>query len=223
MKTLLLSAAIIASAAAAHSATFVYDMQLGYNGLTYKSAKVVKETADNEEATVIHNGDMRAEDNQWRLKTQLQQYEIGTSINLRVIAELSEDVATVDEVYYGNMTLCQIGAMTCAVAGSTGGGAVLDPYKLHFTWFDNAELQGGTKVGDLVSYMFVENYTGTYGQYYDADEAAYYYTSYDHVVMNFTILDVNEFPEIAPVPLPASAALLIAGLGGLAAMRRRRT
>lgn len=32
----------------------------------------------------------------------------------------------------------------------------------------------------------------------------------------------TETPPVAPIPLPASAALLLAGLGGLAAMRRRR-
>ena len=33
---------------------------------------------------------------------------------------------------------------------------------------------------------------------------------------------VVDVPDVAPVPLPASAALLLAGMGGLAALRRRK-
>lgn len=226
MKTMILSTALLVSSlSASEAATFYYNMTLRYDGMVFKDTLVTRETKDGPHAVkteTLHEGNLSADQNLWSLKTSLAQRATGTTTNFWLSVEIPDQYANEPSGSWpspspASISSCYFGWIACQ------GGTVSALAPLSLIWSDNAFLETGSAIGETLSYHYHEAYRGIHNQYYVADEMAYYSTYYDGVEARFTILDITSYAELAPVPLPASAALLIAGIGGLAAMRRRKS
>lgn len=226
MKTILLAAILAASSGTVHAATLSYDMTLRYEGLLFKDTLITRETQDEENGVTVetvHQGDLWADQNAWGLQSTIGNPSKDTLLNLRLTVDVPDQylLPGADPLPYpspAQITSCSFGWIGCS------GLAVYSLAPLGGMASDNGFLESGSAVGETLSYHYYAEYDGTRASYYDAAAMAFYQTFYDGVEARFTIIDIEAYASVAPapVPLPASAALLIAGLGGLAAVRRRR-
>lgn len=107
----------------------------------------------------------------------------------------------------GTAPICQIGPVSCTDTNMT---AKHGNDEIVLGSSDVVTISTNAKIGGFLSYS-----NWTLPNLYTAENGRYYYgTSFEDA--RFTIV------QPAPVPLPASAALLPFGLGALAMMRKRR-
>lgn len=148
---------------------------------------------------------LNAKDDSWGVTKPHARFSISEEVSLT--AKFDEDS--------GQVGPCYVGSFSCNNAfGKMDGNPFWIGDGAGMTLWGDFILEGGTNVGDRVS---LKTFSG--GLTYEALDGGGF-VSWDIYVQNFTVAD-NDL-ALSAVPLPASFALLAAGLGGLGYIGRRK-
>lgn len=200
----------LGAAAEAATVTFKrYDFQLRFLGTSYDQAHV--ETAD---GTVLASGTIGASEERFGIQpTLFPHLAAGDLVHFRAKVAFSDppnyDFDPLKSPYSngGFAPKCSVSTVECGLIDQTG----TNDSSVWLAWDDRLTISFRSEVGEELQWdTWFWNYRmGLF------DDGTYW--GYGYETAHFQLV-----AELAPVPLPASAALLPLGFGALAMMRKRR-
>lgn len=206
-KTILSAAGFALAASAASAAVIPFDLTLEYTGRTFFNVEIRDDDTD----ALIENFEALPETrDRWGLARTAGDYGPRERVRFRALIDFAEGPAW----DFGDARECHFGILDCGGWKVDGGperfSMAVDPFASN----EGTYLFIGTATGDSaqrVAPAVTRLAAKVPGEYYAlvGDESA-----------SFQVIADNLAP--APIPLPASAALLPLGLIGLAALRRRQ-
>lgn len=189
------AAVVVGAGSAADAATYRYE--LTYQNSLFSDAEVWRI----EPEELLFAGNLNSTDDLWGIPTALPGIVPGTKVMFELIFDA------------GKVVRCMIGSFDChpgkTVYARWGESPIFTEHE-----FMEMRFSGEAQIGTLVELYDIRNAAGHVFSTPD------YYISVWSRYSYFTVSDLT--PGIAPVPLPATAALLPLGIGALAILRRRR-
>lgn len=204
-------------ATASSAAVVPIDLTLEYVGRTYTSVKVY----DGSGALTRTIATLSEADDEWGLKNRIDNYSLSSGSRVRFQTQLVPVLPNVEpEPFLGYKTQsCQFGTyLDCSNWDVSGGPSLFSIASDYNSFFGGGSLiDVNPKIG--ATFKFAELSDG-YGSSFMAFEGPSGMA---------TVMVMDEYLDFrvvavgpAPVPLPASAALLAGGVGVLSVMRRRK-
>ncbi|VDS07940.1 hypothetical protein PARHAE_01120 [Paracoccus haematequi] len=190
------AAVMVGVGSAAEAATIEqYDYRLRYEGTTFGSVAY----SEYETQTRTEYGTVHSSADPFGLPHRFSDLAVGDYVNLHIRAEIPHNPIYDSEGNGGRAPVCLIGSFNCSafVKGAEPGLNLYNIWNLFLIMKD----------GDTI----FQTEGGYAGDYYKLEFGEVYYRD-----------PTAEFSIIAPIPLPATVALLPLGMGALALMRRRR-
>lgn len=196
----------------AEAATIVgVNMKLRYEGTYYDEGFVYVSEYDSEgedKSFILDN--YLADGNDLGIPVLDTDLKIGDKTHLSAKFLVPDDQNQIVDYYdNGGQSLhCHLGNISC---GATE--VYISDDWLSFAWSEYSSLYSGFKSGDTLRYTFNLGYYSS----------LYFDWGWVHFKNRTAVFTLLADAQVAPVPLPETAALLPLGLGALAMMRRRRS
>lgn len=198
-----LVAALGMGQACAAATIVTHDLKLRYEGTRFDDARVYQQSSDQ----VLFEGDIDKRDYDWGFEGLFSDLPIGAIVQFNATVLYPDNPGNVgwsDEVggvsNGGTTYSCTLGSVMCKASITSLSGSDF------FLGYDDRS--GIIKNGNSLQYWL-------WGRGLNVDYTKDIWREYENQTAYFTVLP-------APVPLPASIALIPMGIGALALLRRRR-